>query len=79
MNDDAWKEAEKFQERADDAHDLFSGIPSAYPIKRNLAALRARREAGDPNVIEVHDGDYGVRYHLKCLQMNSEMSWKRCS
>lgn len=52
--------------KADEASDLMSRIPAAFPIKRDMAALKARWEAKDPNVMMIDNGAHGgTRYELQ--------------
>jgi hypothetical protein len=60
-------EIEKFLRKADEAQELFNRLPAAYPAKRDLAALKARWEAGDKTVIKYidEDEDGGAYYRLE--------------
>lgn len=54
----------QFQRRADEAKDLSDRLRPAYPIKRDVAALKARWEAHDPNVSRTDDGEGNTTYEL---------------
>ncbi len=59
-------ETERFWREFNDASDLLSRVPAAFPIRRDMAALRARHDRGDPNVVAYSDGQGNVeRYALE--------------
>lgn len=68
MSNDEWKEVRDFQKRADEALELFNRSAAAFPVKREVASLRARHDAADPNVIKIYHGEKdedGVEYRLE--------------
>lgn len=59
-------EVEKFWRDADEASDLWARFPAAYPVRRDMGALRRRWEANDPCVIKSdHGEDGGVVYEVQ--------------
>ncbi|HEY8131045.1 MAG TPA: hypothetical protein VII12_04070 [Thermoanaerobaculia bacterium] len=58
------EEVIQFQRRADEARDLSDRLRPVYPIKRDVAALKARWAASDPNVSRTDDGEGNTTYEL---------------
>lgn len=63
-------EIKRFLRNADEAQDLFWRAAAAFPLRRDMASLKARREAGDPCVVEYRDERGNVeRYALKFTEL----------
>lgn len=48
---------EQFWQKFEETQDLLGRVPTVFPIKRDRAALKARHERGDPNVVVYCDED----------------------
>lgn len=58
----------EFQRGADEASDTMKRVARAYPIKRDMATLKARWEAKDPNIMATHDGEGRIIYERQFTQ-----------
>lgn len=60
-------EIEKFWHDANEASELFSRVPAAFPLKRDIASLKARWKAKDPNVCRINfdEENGGTTYELQ--------------
>ena len=52
----------QFMRRASAASDTMMRVGRAYPIKRDMAALKARWDANDPNITATDHGDGRITY-----------------
>lgn len=51
-----------FQRRADEAHETTLRVARAFPVRRDVAALKARWQHKDPNIRATRDDKGGVSY-----------------
>lgn len=57
----------RFWQRFEERQQLWSEVPNVFPVRRDLATLKGRRDSGDPNVVEYldeagHPDHYAVEF-----------------
>jgi hypothetical protein len=76
MTSEEVEQAVQFVRRADEASDAMRRAARAFPIKRDLATLKARWEAKDPNIQAIDHGDGRITYERRFTDAQIEILQK---
>jgi hypothetical protein len=72
LTPDDCKAVMMLQNRADQAQELMMRVGQAFPIKRDVAALKARWERKDPNIVATRYDDGRVNYEREFTDAQRE-------